>query len=198
MNRSAYWVPSMIDTATNAPIQANANIIYYKSGAPDKVQYLPKGLRMIAGNSKATGPQTNPQIRFTCNNDYNTRSDTIPPCAEGQYVDIMFSFPSCWDGVNLDSPNHKDHMSYTCDASHPVVLPEITYNVSYKVGPGGTSKWRLASDNYPSNIPGGYSMHGDWMNGWDESFVKVFTDNCLKARRDCHAHLLGDGRTFGQ
>lgn len=38
-------------------------------------------------------------------------------------------FPSCWDGVNLDSEDHKSHMSYPvggapdsgdCPSSHPV------------------------------------------------------------------------------
>jgi hypothetical protein len=46
---------------------------------------------------------------------------------------------SCWDGVNLDSPNHRDHVSYpargtfqsngACPASHPVKLPQIFLEV---------------------------------------------------------------------
>lgn len=44
-------------------------------------------------------------------------------------------FPTCWDGVNLDSPNHRDHVSYPetgtfesggrCPDTHPVRIPQI-------------------------------------------------------------------------
>jgi hypothetical protein len=43
--------------------------------------------------------------------------------------------PTCWDGVNLDSPNHREHVAYPetgtfesggkCPATHPVRLPQI-------------------------------------------------------------------------
>ena len=46
--------------------------------------------------------------------------------------------PSCWDGKNLDSPDHQSHMFNTmksggfvnapaCPASHPVRMPQVTY-----------------------------------------------------------------------
>lgn len=48
-------------------------------------------------------------------------------------------FPTCWDGVNLDSPNHMDHMAYPetgtfesggpCPASHPVRMPQVLFEV---------------------------------------------------------------------
>ena len=196
MNRSAYWVPSMIDTATNTPIVPKKILVYYKTANFAKVIAPPKQLRMIAGDGKATVPQASGAVRYTCNEDYNSRKPYIPNCS-GQ-MEVLLHFPSCWDGKNLDSPNHKDHMAYeegnSCPASHPVMIPRISFNVYY-AAPAGTSKWRLASDNYAGGT-GGNSFHGDWMNGWDEAFSKVFTDNCLKRGLDCHAHLLGDGRTF--
>ena len=198
MNRSAYWVPTVIDTATNTPIRANKMLVYYKTNNPSKVVQPPKGLRMIAGNAKATSPQDG-IVRFTCNEDYNSRKPHIPACNAGGTMEELLYFPQCWDGKNLDSPDHKSHMAYldgnSCPSSHPVLIPNITYNVYYSVGAAGTSKWRLASDNYAGGS-GGNSFHGDWMNGWDENFSRTFTDNCLKKGLDCHAHLLGDGRTF--
>ena len=199
MNRSAYWVPSIIDTSSNKPIAPDYIMVYYKTSASNKVVRPPKGLRMIAGNSKSTVPQAEGLVRFTCNEDYNTRKQNIPACKSGETMEELLEFPHCWDGVNLDSPDHKSHMaeqtSSGCPASHPVLIPEITYNVHYTVGAGGTSKWRLASDNYAGGT-GGNSFHGDWMNGWDENFSTAFTNNCLKRSLDCHAHLLGDGRMY--
>jgi hypothetical protein len=120
-------------------------------------------------------------------------------------MEYMLPFPNCWDGKNLDSPDHKSHMSYPsgtlpreengCPFSHPVRIPSITYNVTYRVTDDiGTSKWRLSSDNYSNTQPGGYSLHGDWMNGWKKEFSDEFYNNCLKVSKDCHAYLLGDNR----
>jgi Domain of unknown function (DUF1996)/Domain of unknown function (DUF4124) len=200
MNRSAYWVPTIIDTATKTPIKPNYVLVYYKTDSPGKVVMPPKGLRMIAGDSKSTVPQREGLVRFTCNQDYNTRKQSIPACSQGQTMEELLSFPNCWDGINLDSPDHKSHMAYrngsTCPATHPVSIPDITFNVSYTVSTsGGTANWKLASDNYTGG-PGGNSFHGDWMNGWDDTFSAAFTNNCLKKGVDCHAHLIGDGRMF--
>ncbi len=57
MNRSAYWVPSMIDTSTHMPIKPDGILFYYKTGDFSAMPTAiitppPKRLRMIAGNSK--------------------------------------------------------------------------------------------------------------------------------------------------
>lgn len=48
---------------------------------------------------------------------------------------------SCWDGVNIDSDDHKSHVAYpsngtfettgTCPDSHPVRLPQVMYEVMW-------------------------------------------------------------------
>lgn len=196
-NRSGYWVPSLIDTATHKPLEPRFALFYYKTGQPDKVIVPPKGLRMIAGVSSAQSPQSGDIeiVRYACNDVYAGRQASFPACS-GDLNMIVF-FPSCWDGKNLDSPDHKAHMAYSntasCPASHPVRIPDITINVHYNVN--GTSKLRLSSDNYVGG-PGGYSGHADWMNGWDQNLLSAVVNNCLKGRRDCHANLLANGQTL--
>ena len=58
---------------------------------------------------------------------------------------------------------------------------------------GAAKAWRLASDTYDTSLPGGYSSHGDWFNGWKEEFSDAWHADCVTRGRDCHAHLLGDG-----
>ncbi len=42
-----------------------------------------------------------------------SRSWDIPrSCAPGTQVNVRYQAPSCWDGVNLDSADHKSHMAY--------------------------------------------------------------------------------------
>jgi hypothetical protein len=54
--------------------------------------------------------------------------------------------------------------------------------------------WRLSSDTYDMSLPGGYSSHGDWFNGWKKDISDLWNADCVQATKDCHAHLLGDGR----
>lgn len=47
----------------------------------------------------------------------------------------------CWDGKNVDSPDHKSHVAYPssgtfessgpCPATHPVKLPQVMYEVMW-------------------------------------------------------------------
>jgi hypothetical protein len=108
-------------------------------------------------------------------------------------------FPSCWDGVNLDSPDHKSHMAYAnggrCPSTHPVNVPEVTQSVLYPVTESNAPlRWRLSSDNYSSSLPAGYSSHADWFNGWKSDIMDAWVKKCEQSAADCHAHLLGDGR----
>lgn len=214
-NRSAYWIPSMINGTTLRALVPTKVIIYYKSGYdgnPRSTQVAPpNGLRMVAGKSpSATKGQDGWQYfrlqRFSCGDGEGQES--IPACPAGQELHILLNFPNCWDGKNLDSPDHRSHVAHAayqadkkCPASHPVGIPTITVNVTYKVEDGANaSQYRLASDlsnkDYPKDAPGGYSMHGDVWIAWDEGIKNTWMENCVKAGKDCHAYLLGDGRTL--
>lgn len=53
-------------------------------------------------------------------------------CKDGLRLELMF--PSCWDGKNLDSEDHKSHVAYpdlvmngNCPDSHPVHLPGLLF-----------------------------------------------------------------------
>lgn len=203
VNRTAYWVPAMIDTVDGTPLKPTASNFYYKTGyagiSPRSVQPLPAGLRMIAGDAKNAAPSG--PFRFSCNVAGNPvlMGPGIPNCPAGAELVQMIFFPQCWDGANLDSPDHKSHMAYpsggACPATHPVPVPEITFNIVYKVpAANATLRWRLASDNYDPALPAGYSSHGDWFNGWKVDIMDAFIKNCDQAAADCHSHLLGDGR----
>jgi hypothetical protein len=57
----------------------------------------------------------------------------------------VITFPTCWDGKNLDSPNHESHVAYgigskendvgptgKCPDTHPVILPQVMYEVMWQ------------------------------------------------------------------
>lgn len=238
LNRTGYWMPSIIDTATGAPLKPFRGIIYYKAGlVPGKfIQPFPKHLRMIAGDANVkTITQVTRQpphengiepTKFVCINEsansYTGEGKLIPACkkatvgrANNGYVRVSVNFPQCWDGKNLDSPDHKSHMAYShwqqidasgkkyypenrCPTTHPIPLPQVTEIFDFEVtdAVNGTDKWRLASDNYELTTRGGLSMHADWMNGWDETIMSRIVKNCLNKNIDCGVGYLGDGEAL--
>jgi hypothetical protein len=205
-NLSSYWVPSLIDIQTNTAIASVGSLWYYKGNYADDPTLAavippPTGLRMIAGKSP-TATTTDPEwiydrkVRFFCGAD-GTPTETIPVgCGDiGQTLAFTLLFPECWDGVNLDSPNHRSHMAfsngYTCPASHPVMIPTLGLNIYYPVAAeSGVSRYKLSSDT--TGTPG-LTAHADVHLMWDEDVAGTFTTFCVKARMDCHSGLLGDG-----
>jgi hypothetical protein len=153
---------------------------------------------MIAGSANSSGPQSR-AARWKCVNGGNDLvGSSIQNCPVGAELWQEIFFPQCWDGKNLDSPDHKSHMAYPsggCPSTHPVALPELTFNIVYKVTEANAPKrWRLSSDMYSTDLPGGYSSHGDWINGWKPEIMDAWVRNCDQAAVDCKSHLLGDGR----
>ncbi len=195
--------------------------IYYKRAYSirEPVAAMPLGLRMIAGNASATprSPQHPTITEWSCHDERGGGSPTIPTCNIGPtFPDIPWRvhmtvlFPPCWDGMNLDSPDHKSHMSYPeyvesgnffrCPATHPVLLPQVSYQIYYPVMPettgptGDTSDWFLSSDTYPSDIgAGGASAHGDWYMAWHPEVIDTFTEHCINQERHCSHGDLGNG-----
>ena len=216
INRSAYWVPSMIDTRTGAPLAPMfESNFYYKTGyalPPSSITEVPLGLRMIAGDAKGNPTSPSQAAIYACvwkggNSNWSSSIPTDCPGGDGSWLIMGVDFPQCWDGLNLDSPDHKSHMANpvnvkanntgNCPSTHPVALPQIAYQVLYQVRVTGETKyWRLSSDAYDATLPAGFSGHGDYMMAWKPEIVKVWTKNCDNAQKDCHSHLLGDGRAM--
>jgi hypothetical protein len=181
INRTGYWVPAMYDTAANnavldaGPIE-DALQVYYKSGYKGAhsavVQQFPEGLRMVAGDTQTRPDETywdcirtpNAQDVIPHPTETYTRWDGVvlpkerfqyipDHCGPGDFVQLTVEFPQCWDGENLDSPDHRSHMAYGtwqeldpldedggCPASHPVVLMQITEHVRWMIPVQGTPK----------------------------------------------------------
>lgn len=218
LNRSAYWVPALYDGSGERIVYEDP-LFYYKTGyhvAAPAIQVPPAGLRMIAGNAAASAPQGTEAIQFRCSGwtseiawfdpgDPLDHIDILPDCPENELVEIRIVFPQCWDGVNLDASDHISHMAYpsravppvagtgNCPATHPVVLPEISYNFAVRVTEqrGSPLTWRFSSDR--EGYPAGTHLHADWMNGWDETIMETIVRECLRPARECMVGLLGDG-----
>jgi hypothetical protein len=197
---SAYWVPSLVKKNADGTLSTykgeQSATVYYKrpgEGRGPGVLPFPKGLRMIAGNAKATSDQSLSVIAWDCGRG-GLESPHMYQCAGGSSQPMVANviFPSCWDGVHLDSADHKSHMAYAasngnCPSGHPVSLPEVSLEIEF-VGLGGGPDYSLASG-------GIYSMHADFFADWDNQVQNALVVSCLNGAREC-ADMNRDGSTL--
>ncbi len=79
-------------------------------------------------------------------------------CSAGDQLEIRLTAPTCWNGKDTDSPNHRDHVAYLqldgisgqwrCPSTHQVKIPGFTL-ASFWTVDGDVKNWRLASDDMP-------------------------------------------------
>ena len=158
---SGYWVPTLInDGAMVSP--TGVEITYRKSVSAPVVAH-PAGLMLIAGSSKATEAQATSIVSWSCSgsNAAGTADPTV--CRNRQNLVATIRFPECWDGVNLDSADHKSHVRYASNgvcAAGTVALPQIEMRINYP-RQTAVSTLSLASGSI-------FSMHADFFNGWNQ------------------------------
>jgi hypothetical protein len=178
---AAYWMPTL--SVAGTPVMPQNATIYYRRRTNARVQPFPAGLKMIAGSSKATAPQSLAVTYWNCGAQTGIApSSTVPTCPDtrGSSLRLHVNFPDCWDGANLDSPDHQMHMAYStrgsCPATHPVAVPRISLIYKYPVtgGPDVT----LASG-------GQFSAHADFFNAWKQGRLTRLVNSCLNALRHC-------------
>ncbi|KAK7051614.1 hypothetical protein VNI00_004593 [Paramarasmius palmivorus] len=106
----------------------------------------------------------------------------------------QINFPTCWDGKNVDTPNHKDHVAYAigasfgnfgqgCPSTHPVQLPLLFFETYWDTTPFD-NEWN-EPDGQPfvwaMGDPTGYGYHADYMMGWPEDTLKAAMSQCTDA-----------------
>lgn len=156
------------------------------NGSTEELFAFPEGFRMLAGNAfvrNYTGTLAADAISFVCLDYVNgspvPQGNALPAvnCPDGVRAQVFF--PSCWDGVNLDSADHTSHVSYPnssfpdsgpCPSTHPVHLISLFYEVIYNTQ-NFANDWYGDSQPFVFAMgdPTGYGFHGDFV-----SFVFYF------------------------
>jgi hypothetical protein len=201
-------------------------VFYYSAGVSDlsAIQPIPLGLKMIAGDHMGQpGMEQDTSIaRWHCqsweSDEVNNPqwSTSIPECKAPDRLRFDIFFPSCWNGLDLDSSDHKSHLAYpvssgnqggtVCPSTHPVPIIRVSFHYAFGVKPDvyepqtqSSRGWRLAADIYQvsNDAPGGMSLHGDWFNAWHPEALQAVLEGCIKGRLDCHDGNLANGFRLG-
>lgn len=211
-DKSNYWVPSMFHndgtTLTPVPQHGSASMYYLNEktrlGAGETMEPLPVGLRVLAGfpDNREDGPTMGDKaINYKCLNYKGTPSDHkgFPniPCPDGVRAEIVF--PSCWDGKNLDSEDHKSHMAYptinvengACPSTHPHHLVTVKMEVIFK-----TFNFPWTGQNpflWSNGDQTGYGYHADMIMGWEPETLKAAIEQCTDPFGDVYKCSVFNG-----
>jgi len=170
---SAYWAPQLWQGST--AIAPKSMTVLYAKTVTSAVVAHPAGLVLIAGNAKATTAQDLSIVSWYCGNNVQNASATPPVCTGNQDLVGLIRFPECWNGKDLDSTNHKDHVTYAVNgvcAAGTVALPQIQMHIHYPAQ-ADVSTLAMSSGSI-------YSLHADFMNGWNQ---RAFVDQVAQRLR---------------
>ncbi|KIH93831.1 hypothetical protein SPBR_06047 [Sporothrix brasiliensis 5110] len=143
------------------------------------VTAFPPGFRMTVG-SPASKTRNHIGLSYQCmsGGSRGTITADMPTkqCSGGIFT--THHFPACWDGKNLDSPDHQSHMYNTvnsdgftnaaaCPSSHPVRVPQVTFETVWDTSKFN-SQWKSGAPNpFVWSFEGNsYGTHADYMFGW--------------------------------
>jgi len=184
------------------------DVYYIPSG---KTTAFKPGFRMIAGTAANTDTSKVSKGNichrcWTANNENTfvggapcTGTDTveIPADVTCKRIRQTIIFPACWDGKNLDSPDHKSHVAYSgsgasgggaCPAAFPVKLPQIMYEIMWDVSAfADKSLWPTDGSKpfvYSMGL-GGAAAHGDYVFGWKGNSLQLAMDNACDRNLAC-------------
>lgn len=219
VNGSGYWMPAMLDGQGNVVKPAFVSGYYKRRPASDpkcgglgtvfgavgKCVGVPNGIRMIGGYNVVKGVLDDPQSQwFNCQGPtarpghYANLTIALANCPVGQgnLVGAVIEMYDCWDGKNLDTPDHRAHMAHqrydpnsgqpSCDAAHPYVIPQLTLGAWFPATAG--AHFSSDMDKTP-----GTTFHADYFENWDPTVKAMWTDHCINLMLNCSAGDLGNG-----
>lgn len=199
---SGHWMPAVYVNGVLIPL-LKIHVYYFCKGA--RCAPFTTGFRMIAGNPHATRAEAEEArvVKWYCGGKRFPTISVIPrDCDYFNGIQAEVDFPSCWDGRDDDPPpgDHRGHMAYHnprggCPASHPIHVPRLVFVASYSVvdvlkrqlcPPDGQQYQEQRHRSVPCDpdkltvASGGmWTLHADYMFGWDEARFKTLVDECL-------------------
>lgn len=180
LDLASYWAPALLDHGV--AVEPSHAVAYYRPGVgidPATVEPYPHGLMLIGGDQVAAEPQSLDVVAWSCGTG-SVREVTPPTCPEGRPLRMAVSFPDCWDGERLDSPDHHSHTARSdgaCPDSHPVALPQLLLTIAYPI----------TGDGHDLSLASGSLLtgHADFFNAWDEDKLRTEVESCIHRGVTC-------------
>jgi len=198
-NKSLYWNPVIYQvknpscgckkTFEVVPVWFMSAYYVWQTG---QTKAFPQGLKMRTGlDEKKNRARATCDGRYTCERTDNGGCNGYGPSNQATHgflpidgcseLEIDIKFPTCWDGVNVESTD-QSHVIYApecdgeanecfdldCPASHPERIPEIHLYIRVNGYEGGAHMFSNETDLF----------HSDFFSGWDVNELQNVLDNC--------------------
>ncbi|MDG9691624.1 DUF1996 domain-containing protein [Streptomyces sp. DH17] len=173
------------------PAQAELKFVGNQQG---DVVAMPKFLRIITGDAKSfTNGDANANSSWSCTGFEDRQvTDKYPLCPEGSQVVRTSNFQSCWDGQNIDSANHRDHMAFVQEdggcpngfQAIPQLQVRLVYDIPTPTVENGQVRNPYAVDSFPEQLHKPITDHNDFINVMDEDLMNEVVD-CINSGEDC-------------
>ncbi|MFI7121600.1 DUF1996 domain-containing protein [Amycolatopsis sp. NPDC049868] len=163
--------------------------ITFKGNAREKVKEMPKFLRILYGDAKvSTNGPANARESWTCTGFEDRIIKQYPICPEGSDVKRVHTFPSCLDGNEIDSENHRDHIKYPDEngecANGLTAVPELTISLTYRIPRQIQVNGQYKVDSFPEEDHNPFSDHDDFANVMPDRVMDRLVD-CVNEGRKC-------------
>lgn len=159
--------------------------LQFRGNPVSRVTAMPRFLRLITGDAKAaTNGGANARAQWSCTGFTNRVTTQYPLCPRFSQVVRILDFPSCWDGQNTDSANHRTHVVFpgqggACPQGTRAV-PQLRMILTYTV-PQGPS---YALDAFPEQRHNPVTDHADFANVMPDRLM-AFAVGCINRGRRC-------------
>lgn len=200
-DRSTYFWPVLRDTAKRGGdalvdgggLDGNVGEILrpataqlqFRGNPTSKVTAMPDDLTMIMGDAKAvTNGDADARAAWTCTGFADRATTKYPLCPPDSQLVRILDFPSCWDGNNLDSANHRDHVTFprrngSCGRGK-TTIPQLRITLTYDQLDGRA----FALDSFPDQRHNAATDHADFMAVMPEALLAQMTD-CINTGKNC-------------
>ena len=208
LNRSAYWMPALLDGQGSAIVPRAVSVYYKRRPASDtwfeangsKAAILPRGLSYVFGGEDK-------KAKFKCVEGWTpiqaseSMTAALAQCVAGNKFMVSLSSPDCWDGKQLRTADNRSHVRYElrdggrtyCPSSHPFALATFTMTIEWSIESGDVpSMWRFSSDM--GDAAPGSSFHADWFGAWEDDVLDMWHDGCIDDLLNCSDGDLGMGK----
>lgn len=162
----------------------------FRGSATGKVVAMPKFLRMLTGDAKVTANgNKNARSTWTCSGFQDkVLINKYPICPQGSKVMRVHDFPSCWDGKNIDSAKHREHVAFP-DANGKCkkgfkAIPELRISLSYDVPRDVQQNAQYKVDSFPEEDHNPFSDHNDFANVMSQQIMNRLV-NCVNTGKKC-------------
>lgn len=159
--------------------------LQFRGNPTSRVTPMPDDLTIITGDAKAaTNRGDDGNAAWTCTGFADRTTTKYPLCPSGSRLVRILDFPSCWDGENLDSADHRSHIAFprrdgTCGRGR-VAIPQLRMTLTYDQ----PADRQFALDSFPDQRHSAETDHADFMAIMPEALLAQMAD-CINTGKTC-------------